>query len=296
MASPSIQSPEALSSDLLLEALSRPHTEAPLSLLRTASRRWHHLCPRLLALAEEEIRQTEIGSRREYSDLTLFTLYLAAEHKASEAFPLLIRLLSYPDTYAERRIGEILSDDLPIILADCFPGTSNLEDFTELLVSSNLPVVVRKTVLLAIEILASQQRVGQPELKTFLETLADRGLEPHQPQLWTAYADVCLAGGIVTMEPIVLEAQRRGWLGSGPPSAPQIRAVFEQVRQGHYQPFPEPLTIESAADEVEQWHWEQARALALAHSGRTGRNERCPCGSGKKFKRCCWGLTSSLPA
>lgn len=24
------------------------------------------------------------------------------------------------------------------------------------------------------------------------------------------------------------------------------------------------------------------------HSGKIGRNDPCPCGSGKKFKKCCW--------
>jgi uncharacterized protein YecA (UPF0149 family) len=29
--------------------------------------------------------------------------------------------------------------------------------------------------------------------------------------------------------------------------------------------------------------------LALATGAKVGRNERCPCGSGKKFKHCCLG-------
>ena len=30
----------------------------------------------------------------------------------------------------------------------------------------------------------------------------------------------------------------------------------------------------------------------MASSGKVGRNDRCPCGSGKKFKQCCEGKTS----
>ena len=28
----------------------------------------------------------------------------------------------------------------------------------------------------------------------------------------------------------------------------------------------------------------------------TGRNDPCPCGSGKKFKKCCLGMEKSLPS
>jgi hypothetical protein len=30
----------------------------------------------------------------------------------------------------------------------------------------------------------------------------------------------------------------------------------------------------------------------MANGGKVGRNDRCPCGSGKKFKQCCEGKTA----
>jgi len=42
------------------------------------------------------------------------------------------------------------------------------------------------------------------------------------------------------------------------------------------------------------------RALAAREPARStpkvGRNEPCPCGSGKKFKKCCDGATARLPS
>ena len=37
---------------------------------------------------------------------------------------------------------------------------------------------------------------------------------------------------------------------------------------------------------------EQARRRVARHSGKIGRNELCPCGSGKKFKKCCIGMST----
>jgi serine-type anaerobic sulfatase-maturating enzyme len=39
--------------------------------------------------------------------------------------------------------------------------------------------------------------------------------------------------------------------------------------------------------------WVRMRDAAASQSGKPGRNDPCPCGSGKKFKRCC-GLSASL--
>ncbi|MDD4617044.1 MAG: YchJ family protein [Alphaproteobacteria bacterium] len=38
----------------------------------------------------------------------------------------------------------------------------------------------------------------------------------------------------------------------------------------------------------EKWYYvEGARGALPVHSDKTGRNDPCPCGSGKKFKKCC---------
>jgi hypothetical protein len=37
-----------------------------------------------------------------------------------------------------------------------------------------------------------------------------------------------------------------------------------------------------------------AEEITVSRAIETGRNDRCPCGSGKKFKQCCYGRTRGL--
>jgi uncharacterized protein YecA (UPF0149 family) len=41
---------------------------------------------------------------------------------------------------------------------------------------------------------------------------------------------------------------------------------------------------------IEEWTkvWETQGGARQAPAAKVGRNDLCPCGSGKKFKKCCW--------
>lgn len=277
-----------LSAREIIDALEQPHRSAPSVLLNLAADRWHHVREALLARANQEIEEVRLGRIPEYSDITIFTLYLAAEKKEAEAFPTLLRLLSVEDIRTIERFGEVFTDDMPVVLADCFPGEQGLGDLEALVANGSLAVACRRAVLNCLEILAWERRVTPARLRGFLERLADGALEPDQPRLWAAFAEVCLAAGLVELEAVVLEAAAREWIDPRAIPAEVLTAAFAQVRQGTYRPFPGPMTIQSAAAEVEAWDWDAA-SHKPAPRPRTGRNDPCPCGSGKKFKRCCAG-------
>lgn len=271
-----------------MAALAQPHSSPPSSLLTQASDRWHHLGTSLLASVDREIDQARQGLLAEYSDLTVFTLYLAAEKKAAEAFPTLLRLLSVEDFRTLERFGEVFTGDMPVILADCYPGPESLPALEAIVTNHSLAVACRRAVLNALEILACQQRISLADLRGFLERLADGALEAAQPRLWNAFAEICLAAGLADFEPVVEEAYARRWMDSQALTPAVLAAAFTQVREGTYHPFSGPVTIESAAAEIESWNWDQA-GQESPPAGRPGRNDPCPCGSGKKFKRCCSG-------
>jgi hypothetical protein len=62
---------------------------------------------------------------------------------------------------------------------------------------------------------------------------------------------------------------------------PELRRIAEYVRRGEVPPMPGDAAGPSAGP---------PRAGAPGQGGadrKVGRNDPCPCGSGKKYKRCC---------
>jgi uncharacterized protein len=59
----------------------------------------------------------------------------------------------------------------------------------------------------------------------------------------------------------------------------------------------EEMIVQMAAGVVRAYRYFQRRAVipfgrtSRSRPGKAGRNEPCPCGSGKKYKRCCGGAT-----
>jgi len=237
--------------------LNQAHSSPPTSALRAASERWHHVRESLLQRTAREIEEIELGDRREYSDLAVFTFYLAAEQNAPEAFPILLRLLAVEDPHIQERFGEVFADDMPILLSDCYPGDRAMEDLEALLGNASLPVASRRAVLDCLEILASQQRLSTSRLRALVERLADGGLEPAQPRLWTALTELCLAGGLHEFAPVALEAHRRGWIEPASISAQVLEQAFARAREGSRDPLQGTLTIRSAVEEVEAWDWDR---------------------------------------
>jgi hypothetical protein len=62
---------------------------------------------------------------------------------------------------------------------------------------------------------------------------------------------------------------------------------YEERRRRRWQEMSK-VTVKGRGTEINSQRIDETTVKALpAQSGKVGRNEPCPCGSGKKFKKCC---------
>ncbi len=77
------------------------------------------------------------------------------------------------------------------------------------------------------------------------------------------------------------------------------RARWEKEKEGKEHHATQKLEQREKSISIELKRLEIVNALnkrnVLPLSGKIGRNESCPCGSGKKFKKCCFSLLKDLP-
>ena len=76
------------------------------------------------------------------------------------------------------------------------------------------------------------------------------------------------------------------------PQDPRPRSVFSAIpQQAVHQEFqagiPKPVSPQQAAFEETNVHHQQPAPASVRSADKVGRNDPCPCGSGKKYKKCC---------
>ena len=74
-------------------------------------------------------------------------------------------------------------------------------------------------------------------------------------------------------------------------SEQQVEAAAEMQQspvnvQYHHAPYEEALGEEAPVEEGEAQERPEKMQPFVRHGGKVGRNDPCPCGSGKKYKQC----------
>lgn len=301
----------------LKKSLSRVSDRLPRAALQQAVAQREVLTPVLLeALASVQIRGERSSSSR--SRLALHALYLLTEFREPAAWPVVIELFSSMSSAENIAIGddfdEVVCDRLSQILATLCPG--DIAPLQAIIENKSIDEYVRDAALGALVVRYHQGDLELERLQAYLHQLYQGGLEREKNQVWNAWVQACfntepepfmsaltdlyeqeLADTYyITLEELSLRC------GLGPEVIK--RSVHQQ--EGEFYCY-----LDNAAESLQQLSCYSGQSNELLASmekmvmGQTapkvatdtlspfnaaagaGRNDPCPCGSGKKFKKCC---------
>lgn len=301
----------------LKKSLSRVSDLLPRAALQQAVAQREALTPVLLeALASVQIRGERSSSSR--SRLALHALYLLTEFREPAAWPVVIELFSSMSSAENIAIGddfdEVVCDRLSQILATLCPG--DIAPLQAIIENKSIDEYVRDAALGALVVRYHQGDLELERLQAYLHQLYQGGLEREKNQVWNAWVQACfntepepfmsaltdlyeqeLADTYyITLEELSLRC------GLGPEAIK--RSVHQQ--EGEFYCY-----LDNAAESLQQLSCYSGQSNELLASmekmvmGQTvpkvatdtlspfnsaagaGRNDPCPCGSGKKFKKCC---------
>ncbi len=251
-------------------------------------------------------------------------LYLLHDLHAPESLDVYRRVLRLDSDSTEFWFGDLLFEELPDLLARA--GQTRLPELLAMLEDKEMLLQHRMVVSDAIARLARQQPELRPAISAFLQSYL-RHIIAHADQakqLFPADADSLgyaleeYLGGLLAdiqdanlreLEPEMQELHRMGLVDEGmaggaddinfrepyplPPS-PTIFTRYRLLRNNpdNYSPFhPDAAGIARRRAQQEAKNAEVRRALATQQLRpaltKIGRNDPCPCGSGKKYKKCC---------
>ncbi len=267
---------------------------------------------RLLEALEHGIGNPQGASRQEAS-IFAYALYLLAKWRESRAYPYVIRWLSLPEEGPFDIAGDVVTQDGGRILAAVCDG--NLQPITSLIVNRQADEWGRSAGVTALTLLAAWGEIPRAQVIDRLLWLIREGVEREPNAVWDLLAASSADIEAVEVFPDVRQAYNDGLIDSQFMSQSELDAieamprgeVIRKTRERH-PPIDDVCAATAwwdrrsldADDDDGVEYLDDARKNADADGyveaaepyrapPKIGRNEPCPCGSGKKYKKCCGG-------
>ena len=233
-----------------------------------------------------------------------FMFHLLGEWREKAAYWPLAVFLRLPPDVLDSILGAAITETSHRVMAAVFDGDP--EPLYQIIRDPDADEYVRAKMLQTVAMLARRDELPRDATAAFLRDCFSQ-LAPRQDcYVWSGWADAVAWLGLTELKPLAQQAFERGSIDSTWMSFSNFeRAV--QYSLDH--PDAEPLYADGdhrlfgdTVAELSGWHGFKPKApenekpkrglnpLEMTHlvsSRKVGRNDPCPCGSGKKFKKCC---------
>ncbi len=280
--------------------------DLPRDVMRWALDNWEEAAPGLLGVLERFADGTDRSE--EAANALFFILHLAGERRETRAFAPLCRLAKEADV-VETVMGDGVTTTLKRILIGTYDG--DLDTLKGMIEAAAADEYVRSAALQALAYLTATGRVARKETEAYLVRLYDSMEPQHENFVWSGWVLAIALLGLETLSGIVRQAFARGLID------PMVMR-YDDFRRDLARTLADPermaglrhdrlAPLEDAIGELSGWYAfsdafkrdqeRRAGGMGLDPSAapqplinpfkNVGRNNPCPCGSGKKFKKCC---------
>jgi hypothetical protein len=290
-----------MSPDQVLIELGRDRTTHPLEALRSADAHRDILKQPLLAVLEHCVTHPDTASDEE-AQLFCYALYLLAKWRETRAYPLVIRWLLLSDAASTGLSGDVSTQDGGRILAAVCDG--DLEPIKRLVLNRDADEFSRAVAIAALALLAVWAEVPRDIVVDYFGWLAREGLEREPSYVWSALATESADIEALPVFPELRRAYDEELIDPQAVGRSELDDVEASPRGDLLRRMKDRHPpIDDVARATSWWRASSGRAeeFALAAAGefgdgpmepyraprKIGRNEPCPCGSGKKYKKCC---------
>ena len=256
----------------------------------------------------DRISQQRSGSMTDADLMALIpVVYLLGQWREARAYRPLLRLMRRSTRTLDSTLGDAVTESAFRMIAGTFDG--DLDPLFEAIMDLRADDFARSAMMSALVLLAELHPARRLEIESFI-----RSFPTHQPKApadlligWTeAVADL----GLEDMTDAVRAVFDKGQIPKDYCSFSDFLADLEATRAAGGIPANRRYRlglIEDAVEELSRWYcytdayFEKQKArkeepdprvIPMANFWRNpapsvGRNDPCPCGSGKKFKKCC---------
>ena len=273
------------------------------------------ITPHLLRALDESVHWDPNVSNKHWH-LPTYALFLLAQFRETRAYPSVVAICKMQHEALDRLLGDVLTEGLDRILASVFDGDPAL--LKSVIENSDADEYARSAALSALAILAMENAFPRAALIAYLGELLRGGLEREYSNAWNELIRVARDLHAVELADDLRTAYDDGLIDSGIMDHDEMERVFSENADQVLAAAREDRggLIDDTVAEMEWWaafrQEEPSKAKVQADAwkkiGRRmqkqikekrpapppdraakkiGRNAPCPCGSGKKYKKCC---------
>jgi hypothetical protein len=282
----------------MLAQLERNEGHFPKATIREAIAHREEIIPPLLEVLEAVARAPQSFAADPKRMIHIYAMYLLAQFRETRAYPLLVRIFSTPGELPMDLAGDVVTEDLGSILASVSEG--DVSGITSLVENEQANEFVRSAALKGLVALVACGSRSRDEVMAYFRGLFRR-LDRTPGLVWGSLASCCadlypddVVEDLRTVfDEGLVESFYMGWeniedaLEAGKAAAmirlPQLYPLIDDVEK--------EIAWWACFEENKKRKWDLPKVRFVPPPAKArvkvGRNDPCPCGSGKKFKRCC---------
>jgi hypothetical protein len=265
--------------------------EVPVDAMACVLDGWEAAGPRCRALLHEYVAGDDLS---EATERALFPiLHLLGEQADTAAFADICALAGDAER-ADLILGEAAIDTLPCILIGCYGGDP--APLQRLIARADADPVVREGALMAMAYLTQTKRITRAAMQAYLVTLFDSFPAEAGFIGWVGWVRAVAMLGFTALSARVMTVFERRLIAPDMMPLEDFRAELRHALEdpgaldGFFDIGIGPLGSAIATLTGDEHDQGPPPELPIVNPLRDiGRNDPCPCGSGKKFKKCCLG-------
>ncbi len=251
------------------------------------------ITPQLIEILEYVEQNIDEVYEQEKYMAHIYALYLLAQFREKHAYPLIYKFFSIPGEISLDVTGDLVTEALDRILASVSHGDTSL--IKSLLENEEANDYVRNAALRALMVLVVQGQLSREEMVEYCKSLFREKLTREHSHIWNGltvvstelypeelYEDIKQAFDEELVDPFFVgieDVQKSLEEGKE-----KVLATWKNNERYHF--------IADVVHDMECWAcFKPPQKLhsktSTVKAPKIGRNQPCPCGSGKKYKKCC---------
>jgi hypothetical protein len=283
----------------------------PVEALRAASANRAAVLPAFLQAIDDFLAG---HATPEAENALFFIFHLLGEWREKTAYRPLAALLRRPRDEIDGIFGGAITETAHRVMAAVFDGDP--APLYEVIRDPNADEFVRAAAFHALAMVALRGELPREEAAQFLQASYVELLPQDECFVWDGWQTTVAMLGLEALRPLVKQAFERGFISPAWLSFEDFAGDLHETVSGAAEPYLQKTgnftLFGDTVEELSRWYAfspererdrkraAERRAADVLHRSysdgpavnpyrHVGRNDPCPCGSGKKFKKCCLG-------